>query len=114
MTTIAYSYISKKNHQGGESVQEHKLMTTFDFRMLKRGVLSFSAQYIQIGGSIKQGTSLAYVMLEGLSCGRNAIWRVAYQMAVTEYLQLSLEYDGRASQGHRVVHTGNLTVKAQF
>lgn len=112
--SLTYSYTTKCNRVGMEHVGEHKLGATFDFRMAKRGVLSVMAQYVQIKGTVEQGTSLAYVMMEGMAKGRNAIWNVGYQMSITDYLQLSLQYDGRASEGHRIVHTGNLTIKAQF
>ncbi|MCQ2283863.1 MAG: hypothetical protein MJZ57_03050 [Bacteroidales bacterium] len=114
MGVLSYAFVSKSNLLGGEKVNQHKLSAQFEYRMVKRGILSLTAQYIHIKGNLENGTALSYVMLEGLNVGRNAIWNLSYQMAVTDYLQVSLQYDGRASQGHRLVHTGNVTLKAQF
>ena len=112
--SLSYTFSAKRNLLGSEQLGEHKLMATFDLRMAKRGVLTLMAQYVQIKGTVEQGAPVAYVMMEGLAKGRNAVWNVGYQMSITDYLQLSLQYDGRACEGHRVVHTGNLTIKAQF
>ena len=95
-------------------MRAHKASLTADVRMAKYGVLTGSVQYVLMGGSVPANSSISYVMLEGLSIGQNALWELRYQLSLNNYLQLAFYYEGRYSQGHRVVHTGNVTVKAQF
>lgn len=111
---VTYLYANRHSQLTADRVGEHRLSLTFSYRMVRRGVLTATAQYVQLNGDVENGTPLAYTMLEGLSVGRNAIWNLGCQIAIADYLQLSLQYDGRASQEHKVVHTGNCTIKAQF
>ncbi len=111
---ISYLFENKKNIMGEEHLLTHEGSLNFEYRMAKRGVLSVGISYVHIAGDVDENSAVGYQMLNGLSVGDNAIWKLSYQLAVTEYLQLSLQYDGRATDGNAVVHTGNLVIKAQF
>ncbi len=113
--TADYVWMQKREKTGsGAYMNEHKASLTADLRFARYGVLTSSVQYVFIRGDVEPNTSLHYVMLEGLSVGQNALWELRYQLSLNSYLQLALYYEGRFSQGHRVVHTGNVTVRAQF
>ncbi len=111
---ISYMFENKDNRIGEERLFSHDLSAGFEYRMAKRGVVSATLSYVHIIGQVEENTAVAYQMLNGLDIGNNALWHIDYQLAVTEFLQLSLQYDGRASEGHKVVHTGNVVIKAQF
>ncbi|MCR4964593.1 MAG: hypothetical protein K6A41_02940 [Bacteroidales bacterium] len=112
--TAAYQWQLKNEQNQSISMSAHKATLTADVRMKKFGVVTASIQYAHIKSGVEQNTSLAYVMLEGLTAGQNALWSLQYQLSLNAFLQLALQYEGRYSQGHRAVHTGNITVKAQF
>lgn len=111
---LTYSYEHKNNHLGVEKLHVQDIGLLFDCRMAKRGILSASCKYVLISGTVGDNGSVSYQMLNGMAVGNNAVWDASYQLSLTEFLQLSILYEGRVSQGHKVVHTGNLTLKAQF
>lgn len=111
---VKYTYSDKRNIQSVEKVREQDLELSLSFKMAKRGAFTGSASYIGIAGDAGHGSAVSYQLLQGLDVGNNAVWSFSYQMAVSGYLQIMLQYDGRVSQGHKAVHSGSLTVKAQF
>ena len=111
---LSYKYARQRNLLGTENVTSQEAGLSFTFRSVKYGTALFSVQYIHIMGDSGPGNSVSYQMLKGLNVGRNAIWNLSYQVPVTGYLQLSLQYDGRVSESHGVIHTGNIIIKAQF
>ena len=116
----AYTFTADYIWQSGLELKQnvpmsaHKATFTADLRFPKYGVVTASVQYAHIRSTVLPNSSLAYVMLGGLSAGQNALWSVQYQMSLNAFLQLALHYEGHFSQGHRAVHTGNVTVRAQF
>jgi hypothetical protein len=85
-----------------------------EYRILEKGTFSLSAEYVYLKGDVGQNSSVSYFLTEGLSMGQNLLWTAACQFSVTQFLQLSVQYQGRAMQGHAVIHTGNVTVSALF
>ena len=59
-------------------------------------------------------TPLAFEMLEGLRPGNNGVWALSFQHTLGSGLQLSLTYEGRASEDIPTIHTGQVQVKAFF
>lgn len=56
----------------------------------------------------------AYQMLQGLQAGQNLTWKLLLQKNLTQYLDLSLNYEGRKSETSKPIHTGNLQLRAFF
>ncbi len=52
-------------------------------------------------------------MLDGLKPGKNQVWSVFLQQAVSSFIQLNVNYEGRNS-GDRTIHIGSMQVKASF
>lgn len=52
-------------------------------------------------------------MLDGLKPGKNQVWSVFLQQAVSSLIQLNINYEGRNS-GERTIHIGSVQVKASF
>ena len=107
---IAY----KRNLQGDEYVRRVNIESMWMYRWLNKGTFSLSAEYVFQKGNAGENSAVSYFMLDGLSLGGNLIWTVNCQVSVTQFLQLMLQYQGRAMQGHNVVHTGSVTVNALF
>ncbi len=112
--TVAYSYTDKANIQASEYARAHELKGTFSCKMVKRGMLSATLQYVGIKGDVPGNSPVSYVILNGLSLGHNVIWNADIQFSLTEFLQVSLQYEGRKSEGNRAVHTGGVSLKAHF
>ena len=107
-------YAYKKNRQGEEQVHCYRAEISGEYRMLEKGTLSLSTEYVHMTGEVGQNSSVSYFLTDGLSLGRNLLWTAACQFSVTNFLQLSVQYQGRAMQGHAVIHSGNVTVNALF
>lgn len=104
----------KNNREGEEYVHKYNAELSVLYRMLNRGTVSLSAEYVYLKGEVGQNSSVSYFMLDGLHLGQNLLWTISGQVSVTQFLQVSVQYQGRAMQGHAVIHTGNLTLNALF
>ncbi len=111
---LAYGYTYKNNRIGSQLSRQHKTTLEVKYKMLKKGNITASASYVHIFYNDEGNSSLSYEMLEGLGVGHNAIWNVKYEANITDFLQINLLYQGRYAQGHKVVHTGNLELRAHF
>ena len=112
--SVNYAWGNKRNLEGVEHVRTHDLKATFNYKMLKRGALSAMIQYVGIRGVVSGESAVSYQLLNGLSVGQNVLWGVDYQCSITDFLQISLQYEGRKAQDKRSVHTGGLSLKAHF
>ena len=59
-------------------------------------------------------TPVGYELLEALQRGVNWNWSLQWQQQLVNGLQLSLQYDGRKSEGQPVAHLGRVQVTALF
>jgi hypothetical protein len=59
-------------------------------------------------------SAVAWDMLEALKPGENYTWRVNWQRALANNLQLTLGYEGRKSPNSKTIHTGSAQVRAMF
>ena len=112
--SLSGQYVSKQNLQGEEHVCRYQVETSWMYRWLNKGTFSLSAEYVFIKGDAGGSSALSYFLLDGLSLGGNLLWTVNCQLSVTHFFQLMLQYQGRAMQGHTVIHTGSITVNALF
>lgn len=55
-----------------------------------------------------------YQLLEGLGKGNNLVTNMSVSYMVGRYLELLLEYEMRASQHLRTIHTGNMQLRLRF
>ena len=113
-TSLSYIYKQKRNHEGDEKAFFHQIDLNINFRMAKRGNLNANVQFININYNAETNNGVSYEMLEGLNNGNNALWTLAYQANITNYLQVELSYNGRSSSGNKAIHTGNLQLRAHF
>ena len=112
--SLSGQYVSKRNLQGEEYVRRYRVETSWMYRWLNKGTFSLSAEYVFMKGNVVESSAVSYFLLDGLSLGRNLLWTVNCQVSVSQFLQLMLQYQGRAMQGHAVIHTGSITVNALF
>ena len=107
-------YAHKTNLQGVEKVQQYHADLSFMYRLLNRGTVSLTAEYVYMKGDVGDNSTVSYLMLEGLNLGQNLLWTLSGQISITQFLQVAVQYQGRAVQGHPVIHTGTVTLNAVF
>lgn len=112
--SIHYRYRDNKNTIGGERSLVADLGAEVNYRLVNRGTLLVKANYIDIRFNGDDNSSLGFEMLEGLRTGKNGTWNLTYQQNISEYLQLSLIYDGRKAPETPAVHVGSVQLRAHF
>ncbi|MCQ2285518.1 MAG: hypothetical protein MJZ76_01420 [Bacteroidales bacterium] len=111
---LSYLFQVKKNRLGEEKCIKNSFELSVSYRLPKTGLLNVKLQYINLNiNKIANGT-LSYEMLEGLQGGHNGLWTVTYETNIGDYLRLNLLYEGRVSETGKVIHTGNVQLKAYF
>ncbi len=121
--TLSYKYNEKKNLvDAGDTLHEavsalgQKLGLELKYNKAQQGSLSAKFDFIFFEYNGSANSSLAYEMLEGLQPGNNYTWNLSYQRTLSNNIQLNLSYDGRKSDSSkaRIVHVGNVQVRAYF
>jgi opacity protein-like surface antigen len=116
---VLYTFQNKNNLSGVERMQAHDAAAEFSYRITNKGNIMAKLQYKYIDFKPVNAynptqSAVSYEMLEGLQNGNNILWNVGFQTNITEFLQLDLRYEGRSSEGAKVVHTGLMQLKAFF
>ena len=106
----------KRNHGdlGGERSQVYEIGMTFKFNQPEKGSLQGGASVLRIVYDGIQNSALGFEMLEGLKPGVNYTWTIGYQRSISKSLQLSVLYNGRKSEGNKIIHSGGMEVRAFF
>jgi hypothetical protein len=112
--SLKFRYENKKNAIAGERSLVRDLGAEVNYRLVNRNTLLVKANYINIDFTGDENSALGFEMLEGLGSGKNGTWHVSYQQNLSDYLQLSLIYDGRKPNDKPIVHVGSLQLRAYF
>lgn len=114
--SVSFRYTEKKNkvELGGQKAALQDYGAEVKYNVLQKGSLNLKANFIQIKFDGTKNTSLEFEMLDALKTGQNITWGVSYERTLSNNLQLSLTYDGRKSEGTKVIHTGGAQVRAYF
>jgi hypothetical protein len=81
---------------------------------LNKGTFNVQAKYVGIVYNGESYSPLAFEMLESLQKGNNVTWTLSFQRNFANNLQLTLNYNGRKSEGAPVVHIGGMQLRAFF
>ena len=114
--TVTYSYKQKINYPefGNVNTFMNNLGGELRFNVVGKGTVMCAVNLIDIKFNGIAGSSLGFEMLEGLQPGQNYTWRVGVQRSLNDHLQLTLNYNGRASENAAVVHVGGVQLRAFF
>lgn len=99
---------------GGESARLHDWGIDIKTNFIAKGQLQIRSNLIWISYNGAQNTALAFEMLESLRTGINVTWGASFQRTIGNNLQLTLQYDGRKSEGANFVHIASLQLRAFF
>lgn len=115
-TAVLFTYTNKDNAPtlGGGICTQQNYGVELKYNVLKKGSLLSTVNFVKIGFNGEAASPLGLEMLQGLNVGNNYTWSIAYQCNLSSNIQLSLSYNGRASEGSAIVNTGNAQVRAFF
>jgi hypothetical protein len=109
--------ISEKQNSlsfGNEKTNLQQFSVVTKYNTSQKGSLQADLSYIHIEYNGNSNSALAFEMLEALKPGSNFIWSMSLQRSVSRNLQLSIQYNGRKSEGNRTIHAGGMELKAFF
>ncbi len=116
--TASYLYAIKRNSLAEETAAEKAVFNQvgLETRLAKvsKYTLAATARWVQIDFKGVANSPVGYELLEALRPGTNWTWSVQWQQRLLNGLQLNMSYEGRQSEGQRVVHIGRMQVAALF
>ncbi len=117
--TLSYMYSHKLNTEvAADSVAQesfsNKIQIEVRYSTVTSGSFTAHISYTGIKFNSSENSPLAYDMLEGLHNGENIVWGLGIQRNLSKELQLSVNYDGRKSEGINAIHTANVQLRAYF
>ena len=81
---------------------------------MSKGTLSADIRFIKIDFDGEENTYTAYQLLEALNPGENTAWRFNWLQTLGNGIQMTLQYNGRTSEGVAPIHTGTVVMTAYF
>jgi hypothetical protein len=114
--SLDYNYSDKINSAGVpiERAKNNNIGLDLKYNFPGKGTLLAKVNYININYNSSESTSLAYEMLQGFKPGQNITWNFTFQRNIGNNLQLDIVYDGRKTGNNKIVHVGNLQIRAYF
>ncbi len=114
--TGKYRMSDRKNVQGGEDEKAniHDLNIESTWSKASTSSLRSRLSLVLIDYTGPRNGALEFAMLEGLKDGTNWIWGLTYDRKVIDNIRLNISYDGRKSEGSKVVHIARAQVSAFF
>jgi hypothetical protein len=109
-----YGYKNQINRLDDQQSEEHSLGTELRYSMLNKGILTGRVNYVHLAYNDDPASPVGYEMLQGLLPGHNGTWNLLFQRTITGGIEVNLEYAGRVSENQSVIHTGGLSVRANF
>lgn len=112
--TGIYKFETRSNsiNFGGEIATIHHLGTELKWSLRKSGTINLKMTYAQIDYNGLPNTSKTFAILESLKNGNNWLWFSNWDVRIGKNLELSLNYEGRKTGTDRVIHTGNMSIRA--
>lgn len=112
---VFFQYASKENTIAQfETLKQQKYGASFRYANFQKIAISGEFNYFSNNFEGDNNTAVAYQMMEGLQPGKNYTWNLIAQKKITSFLDLNLSYNGRKSETSKVIHTGNVQLKAYF
>jgi hypothetical protein len=109
-----YGNKNQVNRLDIQQSEEHNLGTELRYSRLNKGILTFRVNYVHLSYNDDPASPVGYEMLQGLLPGHNGTWNLLFQRTITGGIEVNLEYAGRVSEKQSVIHTGGLSVRANF
>ena len=112
---IFYENSNKENTLGDlESLKQNQFGTSFNWNTEKGFSMNGIFTYINNDFSGNASSPVGFQLLEGLQNGKNTTWQLLFQKNITQFLDVSINYNGRKSETSKTIHTGTVQLRAFF
>ena len=113
--TAFYHYKNKANSlENFEALKQQKFGIEYYYISLKQDQITANVNVFLNDFLGDTNTPVAYQMLEGLQAGKNYTWNLLFNRKLNSFLNLNLNYLGRKSENSKIIHTGNIQLRAVF
>lgn len=115
---IGYKIADKKNIQGSqEKSVSNAINTEFKYNILQSTSILAKFTYNNITFSSADAdpntnSPSAYIILDGLSPGKNFLWNLDLTKRLSNNLELNIQYEGRKPGEARIIHVGRASIRA--
>ncbi len=112
---VFYQFSNQENTIGEkETLLQQRYGTSFTFNKNEKAAITGEFNYFSNDFEGNANAPVGYQMMQGLQPGKNFTWSLIAQKKLTKFLDLNLNYLGRKSETSRVIHTGNIQLRAYF
>lgn len=112
---VFYQNKEQKNTIGNnEKLKQMKFGTSFNYNSSNGYVITGEYSFLNNNFKGNANSAVGYQMLQGLLPGKNSIVKIFVQKNITKFLDLSLNYQGRKSEGKSFIHNGIVQLRAFF
>lgn len=111
---VAYLYSESHNKSGDEEGVEHNIGASLSGSTQAGTQIQFKANYIHFQYNSNINSSLAYNILKGFIPGENITWGISFYRMLEQGIEINLSYEGRKPESLKAIHTGNVTMRANF
>ena len=113
--TAFYHYKNKANSlENFEALKQQKFGIEYYYISEKQDQITANVNVFLNDFIGDTNTPVAYQMLEGLQAGKNYTWNLLFNKKLNSFLNLNLNYLGRKSENSKIIHTGNIQLRAVF
>jgi len=114
---VALSGVSNRFESSGASASINEQFARLTYAILSLGQLRAEIQReeVLIADDKKDGTaSYPFEFTNGKAIGKTFQWHLAFDYRISQFLQLTFNYDGRSEGGRSAVHTARVEARAFF
>lgn len=113
---LSYLYGESRNKSGQEKGYEHNLGGDISGSTKKGTQIQIETNWIELRYNSQTNSTIAHQVLKGLLPGRNLTWGIFFYRILNQGIEINISYEGRQSitSDSKAIHTGNITVRANF
>jgi hypothetical protein len=115
-TSLDYLYMRGYNEDSVENYTNNKATLDAKYTILSKSSVEVTFAYALVSYTGSDNSPVQYAMLNGLQPGNNLVWTVQYDRKLSNFVQITLTYDGRktGTGTGSLVNTGSAQVRATF
>ncbi len=116
-TRFILKYKFEKNSNSSpinENSKVHDLGLDLTWRQASNSNLQVRFNYVIISFDGASNSPIEFEMLQGLKDGQNYLWNINYTKRLSNNIDLIINYEGRKSEGNKLVNTAGVQMRAIF
>ncbi len=107
-----YSQKNNESKYGGEKSISNALSIEAKVNSVQSSSLTGKFTYNNISFNGLPNTATSYIMLDGLSSGKNYLWTLDFTKRLINNLEFTFSYEGRKAGESKVINTGRASLRA--